>query len=161
MTYRAYIDGAARGNPGPAGAGVYVEAEGALRRMTPTRREFYLTNAAYYWAHLLVLLGIVFDAAALERAIGHAFDPLDLARALALAGGTATFLFGHALFRRFLALPLRPWRGLAALLALATIPLGTEASALAQLGALVAILGGCLALEGEPAPAVAPATASD
>jgi ribonuclease HI len=26
MTFRAFIDGAARGNPGPAGAGVYVEA---------------------------------------------------------------------------------------------------------------------------------------
>ena len=138
-----------------------VEAEGALRRMTPTRREFYFTNAAYYWAHLLILLGIVFDAAALERAIGHAFDPLDFARALALAGGTATFLLGHALFRRFLNLHLRPWRALAALLALATIPLGTEASALAQLTALVAILGACLVLEGEPAPSVAPVTTSD
>ncbi len=28
MKFLAYIDGAARGNPGPAGAGVYVEAEG-------------------------------------------------------------------------------------------------------------------------------------
>src|SRR6266567_5809232 len=27
MRFRAHIDGAARGNPGPAGAGVYVEAE--------------------------------------------------------------------------------------------------------------------------------------
>lgn len=27
VRFRAYIDGAARGNPGPAGAGVYVEAE--------------------------------------------------------------------------------------------------------------------------------------
>ena len=27
MTFRASIDGAARGNPGPAGAGVYIEAE--------------------------------------------------------------------------------------------------------------------------------------
>lgn len=27
MRFRAYIDGAARGNPGPAGAGVFVEAE--------------------------------------------------------------------------------------------------------------------------------------
>ena len=27
MTFRAHIDGAARGNPGPAGAGVYVEPE--------------------------------------------------------------------------------------------------------------------------------------
>ena len=28
MKFRAFIDGAARGNPGPAGAGVYVSAEG-------------------------------------------------------------------------------------------------------------------------------------
>ena len=27
MTVRAHIDGAARGNPGPAGAGVFIEAE--------------------------------------------------------------------------------------------------------------------------------------
>jgi len=27
MRFRAHIDGAARGNPGPAGAGVYIEAE--------------------------------------------------------------------------------------------------------------------------------------
>lgn len=27
MRFRAFIDGAARGNPGPAGAGVYVESE--------------------------------------------------------------------------------------------------------------------------------------
>ncbi len=128
------------------------EAEGSLRRMTPTRREFYAANAAYYWAHLLLLLGIVCDAAALERAIGHAFDPLDFPRALALGGGTALFLLGHALFRRILSLPVRPWRVLAAVLALATIPLGTEISALAQLGALAAGFGVCLALEGEPAP---------
>jgi len=29
LTFRAHIDGAARGNPGPAGAGVYVDADGA------------------------------------------------------------------------------------------------------------------------------------
>ena len=28
MSFLAYIDGAARGNPGPAGAGVYVEPDG-------------------------------------------------------------------------------------------------------------------------------------
>jgi low temperature requirement protein LtrA len=133
------------------------EAEGALHRMTPTRREFYAANVAYYWAHLLILLGIVCDAAALERAIGHPFDSLDFARALALGGGTALFLIGHAFFRRTLKLPLRPWRALAAVLALATIPLGTEVSALAQLGALAGGVGICLALEGAPEPASAPA----
>ena len=66
-----------------------AEAEGALRRMTPTRREFFDTNVAYYWAHLVMLLGIVCIAAGLERAIGHAFDSLSFARALELGGGTA------------------------------------------------------------------------
>jgi low temperature requirement protein LtrA len=123
------------------------EAESALLGMTPTRREFFATNEAYYWAHLLILLGIVCIAAALERAIGHAFDELDFARALALGGGAAIYLIGHGSFRWFLGLPLRPWRVLAAIGALATIPLGTEASALAQLAALVAALGACLAAE--------------
>jgi low temperature requirement protein LtrA len=127
------------------------EAEGALRRMRPSRLEFYATNAAYYWAHLLILLGIVCVAAALERAIGHAFDPLDFARALALGGGTAVYLVGHALFRRFLGLTFRPWRAAGVVLALATIPLGTSTSALAQLAVLVFALGACIAAEGESA----------
>jgi low temperature requirement protein LtrA len=126
------------------------EAEGALRRMSPTRGEFYSANLAYFWAHLLILLGIVCDAAALEHAIAHPYDSLDFALALALGGGTAVYLLGHALFRWFLGLRFRPWRGLALVLALATIPLGTSASALAQLAVLVAVLGACIAVEGDP-----------
>ena len=49
--------------------------------------------------------------------------------------------------------PFKPWRALAAALALATIPLGTGLSALAQLGALVALLGLCLAAEERTLPA--------
>ena len=133
------------------------EAEQALRRMTPTRWQFYATNAAYYWAHLLMLLGIVCIAAALEEAIAHAFDPLGFARALALGGGTALFLLGHALFRRFLGLPFRPWRGVAMALGLATIALGPATEALVQLAVLVAALGACTVAEtatGREAPAV-------
>jgi low temperature requirement protein LtrA len=124
------------------------EAEGALRAMVPTRREFYATNVAYYWAHLLMLLGIVCIAAALEEAIAHAFDPLSFAFALALGGGTALYLAGHAFFRWVLGLSFKPWRAAALVLALATIPLGTEASALLQLAVLVAALGACIAAEG-------------
>ncbi len=136
-----------------------AEAEGALRRMRPTKRDFFDTNLAYYWAHLVMLLGIVCLAAGLERAIGHAFDSLSFARALELGGGTALYLGGHALFRWFLSLPFKPWRALALVLALATIPLGTATSALAQLLALVVPLWICLAIEliREPRPAEATA----
>jgi low temperature requirement protein LtrA len=131
------------------------EAEDALRAMAPTRREFFATNVAYYWAHLLMLLGIVCIAAGLERAIGHAFDSLSFARALELGGGTALYLVGHACFRRVLGLPFRPWRAVAAALALATVALGPTTSALAQLAVLVAALGTCIAAEGEPSQLVA------
>jgi low temperature requirement protein LtrA len=137
------------------------EAEEVLHRMRPTKREFFAANAAYYWAHLLLLLGIVCAAAALEHAIGHAFDPLEFALALALGGGTAVYLLGHALFRRFLGLSFHPLRGLACLFALATIPLGTEASALAQLAVLVGALALCLAVEGAPARSEAARSAQE
>jgi low temperature requirement protein LtrA len=133
------------------------EAEDALRAMTPTKREFYAANVAYYWAHLLMLLGIVCIAAGLERAIGHAFDGLSFARALELGGGTALYLAGHAVFRAVLGLSFKPWRALAGALALATIPLGTTTSALVQLAVLVAALGACTLAEeaGERSPSSA------
>jgi low temperature requirement protein LtrA len=126
------------------------EAEEALRAMIPTKREFYAVNVAYYWAHLAMLLGIVCIAAGLERAIGHAFDSLSFARALELGGGAALYLAGHALFRRALGLPFRPWRAVALVLALGTIALGTATSALVQLAVLVAALGVCIVAEGVP-----------
>ena len=89
-----------------------------------------------------MLLGIVCIAAGLERAIGHAFDALSFARALELGGGTALYLAGHALFRAALGLSFKPWRAVALVLALATIPLGTATSALAQLAALVVAASG-------------------
>jgi ribonuclease HI len=56
MTFRASIDGAARGNPGPAGAGVYIEAEAdqpaeeLFEALGPTTN-----NVAEYRALLLAL----------------------------------------------------------------------------------------------------------
>ncbi len=56
MRFRAYIDGASRGNPGPAGAGVYVEAEASR----PEEEHFEAlgdttNNVAEYRALLLAL----------------------------------------------------------------------------------------------------------
>jgi low temperature requirement protein LtrA len=113
----------------------------------PIERRASVALNAYYYSHLLILLGIVADAAALEKAIAHAFDPLDFARALALGGGSAAFFAGDILFRRSLGIRHSPWRILAVALALATIPLGTEGSALLQLAALVVAIAACLVAE--------------
>jgi len=56
MKFHAHVDGAARGNPGPAGAGVHVEAEGEL----PEEEHFEAlgkttNNVAEYRALLLAL----------------------------------------------------------------------------------------------------------
>lgn len=56
MIFRASIDGAARGNPGPAGAGVHIEADGE----TPAEEHFEAlghttNNVAEYRALLLAL----------------------------------------------------------------------------------------------------------
>ncbi|HEY3202057.1 MAG TPA: ribonuclease HI family protein [Thermoanaerobaculia bacterium] len=57
MTFRAFIDGAARGNPGPAGAGVYVSAEGDH----PAEEHFealgHATNNVAEYRALLLALG--------------------------------------------------------------------------------------------------------
>jgi ribonuclease HI len=69
VRFRAFIDGAARGNPGPAGAGVFVEAEHGRPVL-----EFYeplgstTNNVAEYRALLL----------ALERAEEAGADEVDI-----------------------------------------------------------------------------------
>ena len=89
-------------------------------------------------------MGVAF---ALKKSTGHAFGELDLAPALGLAGGVATFLIGDVFFRRTLGIGTGPHRAAAAVLALATIPLGLAGSALLQIGALVVLFAGALALE--------------
>jgi low temperature requirement protein LtrA len=91
------------------------------------------------YCHLLLLFGVIVMAAGLKKATGHPFDPLDAQWALALGGGAAVFLTGEALFRRVLALDGAAGRAVAAAAALATVLLGWQAGATAQLAALIAI----------------------
>jgi low temperature requirement protein LtrA len=121
-------------------------AEEALAAVPEDRRAAVAVMAFGYW-HLPILLGIVALAAGLKDAIGHAFEPLDLAHALLLAGGVATFLAGNVGFRSVLGLGPARHRAAAAVLALATIPVGLAASALTQLAVLVVILAGSFLTE--------------
>jgi low temperature requirement protein LtrA len=123
-----------------------TRAEQAMAAV-PEDRRGWVAIQAFGYLHLCMLLGVIALAAGLKDAIGRAFDPLDLAHALLLAGGTALFLASDILFRRTLAIGPGRIRAIAAALALATIPLGLTLSALAQLVALVLVLAGSLAAE--------------
>ena len=126
-------------------------AEEAIVAAPPQRQPVLVLVGYFYW-HLLILLGIVLAASTLHEATGHPSGELSTARAVLLAAGVALFLAGDALFRHTLAIGTPWWRALAALLALATIPVGSAGSAAAQLAALVVVLLACLLLEQRTAP---------
>jgi low temperature requirement protein LtrA len=113
--------------------------ERALAAAPPERQALVAVDAFGIW-HIPILLGIIAVAATLKEATGHVFDPLDFEPALGLALGLSVFLVGDVFFRRTLELGRGGRRLVAALLAPAAIPLGTELSAFAELAALVALL---------------------
>jgi low temperature requirement protein LtrA len=123
-----------------------TRAEHALTAVPDDQRGWVAIRAFGYW-HLLMLLGVIVMAAGVKDAVGHAFDPLDLAHALMLSGGVALFLVGDVLFRHTLHIGPGRLRAVAAALGLATIPLGLAVSALTQLAALVVVLSGSLVFE--------------
>jgi low temperature requirement protein LtrA len=121
-------------------------AERALAAEPPEQRTWKAFLAFGVW-HLPILLGIVTAAAGVKKAIGHPFDHLHSGQALALAGGVAIFMAGDALFRRTLAIGTGATRVAIGVAALATIPLGLEVSAGAQIAALSVLLTATLAAE--------------
>ena len=129
------------------GSGDADRAEEALSTAPAAERQLLAVRAFGYW-HLLILFGVIAMAAVLRHAVGHPSDELGSEQAFLLGGGAALFLMGDVLYRRTLGLGRSAWRLIAALLALATVPLGTGASAAAQLGALVAVLAAGLYLSG-------------
>jgi low temperature requirement protein LtrA len=117
-----------------------------LRRAPPTHRGRLALNA-YFYAFIPMLLGIVIVAAGVVASVGHLGAPLAWEAAALLSGGVALYLGGEVLFR--LVLGLRPiaYRLVAAMAAVALLPLGTALSAGVLLAALVAVVVGTLALE--------------
>ena len=128
--------------------------ERAMKDAPPERRARLALNAFGYW-HYGLILGIVGVAAGLKKAIGAPDDPLDTVIAVELAAGVALFAACDAGFRRTLGIE-QSWVRLAAAgAALATIPVGTQISAIAQLPALAAIVAIALVIEDYTSRAVA------
>jgi low temperature requirement protein LtrA len=122
-------------------------AEHALAAIADSRARARAAVNAYGFGHLPVLLGIVVLAAGVKKVLGHAFEPITVAQALALGGGVALFMLGDLAFRRVLRIG-RPGYRLACLVAaLATVPLGPLYGA-AQLVVLTVALVVLLTLEG-------------
>jgi low temperature requirement protein LtrA len=123
------------------------ELAGLAMARAPRPRRPSLALSAYFYPHIPILLGVVSLAAGVKLTIGHAAQPHPAGQALAIGGGAALFLAGHAAFRRALRLgPAWP-RLVAALFALATAALGVTVAVEAQLIVLLAGLAGLLAAE--------------
>ena len=122
------------------------DVERAFHETVPERRPQLALTGFGYW-HYGILLAIVAVAAGLKKAIGDPYEPLDGWIAIALATGTALFIACDVGFRRTFGLERNQTRLLAAAAALATIPLGTELGAAAQVAAIAALVSVSLAVE--------------
>jgi low temperature requirement protein LtrA len=123
-----------------------ADVERAMHEAPPERRPQLALVGFGYW-HYGILLGVVAVAAGLKTALADPYAELDNWIAVALAAGVTLFVACDIGFRRTLGLP-RGWaRSVAAALALATIPLGSEVGAAAQIAALAALLAAALAVQ--------------
>jgi low temperature requirement protein LtrA len=122
-------------------------AERALADAEPVDRQLRLAIAAYFFAYLPMLLGIITLAAGVKESIGEVGHRLDPAPAVTLGAGVALYLAGDVAFRTALRIGPVAARAVAAVAALLTIVLGIYVAGAVQLVALVLVLLGMLAPE--------------
>lgn len=104
-------------------------------------------HGGYFYAFIPTLLGVVSIAAGIKKSLGDFTEPLETPAALALAVGVALYLVGQAAFHWALRLgPVRV-RLAAAVAAVATVALGVQLSAAAELIALTLLLAALIAFE--------------
>jgi low temperature requirement protein LtrA len=133
------------------GVGDDERSEQAMTRADPAARPG-LALAAFFYAYIPLLLGIVAVSAGVKRAIGHAGSTLPYPACLALAGGVALYLAGDVAFRHALRIDGQRYRGAAAVAALAVSWVGVWLSVAAEIALLAAIVAAALVMEGRAAP---------
>lgn len=137
------------------GTGDDDRGEQAMRAASAERRPG-LALSAYFYAHMPMLLGIVFMAAGVAEAIGHGRSG-GLPAALVLGTGSAAFIGGTAAFRAALRTgPVRLRLG-TAIFAVATVPLGALVAIEPQLGLVTAGIVVMLLVEDRGRARAAPA----
>jgi low temperature requirement protein LtrA len=116
-----------------------VRAEAAMLEAPPDRN-MQIAISAFFYAQIPMILGVVGLAAGVKSAIGHAFEPLAIHAALGLGLGVGLYLVGDVLLRLSIGWGHARVRSLAAVAAVATLPIGLAVSSAAQLVALIGIL---------------------
>ena len=106
-----------------------------------------LARDAFAYLHLPMIAGIQLFALGVEQVVGHVDEPLKLEAATALFGGIALYLLGHVAFRLRTTGGLNHARLLAAVVALACVPLATELNAVAALAVACALVAALIAYE--------------
>ena len=114
---------------------------------TPPKRRPQLALAGFGYWHYGILLGIVAVSAGVKKAIGDPYEPLNGWIAVGLAAGAALFVACDVGYRRTFGIARSQIRLVVSAIALATIPLGTEVGATAQIAALAALAAAALAAE--------------
>ena len=134
----------------------------AERRLALAPNRTQLARDGYTYLHAVLVAGIILAAVGDELVIAHPSEELPRAELLAVVGGPALYLLGHALFRLRMAGSIA-WRRLAGAAACLLVGLvGFALPALAVAALLVAVLAGVIGAEqlaaarrrarGEPSP---------
>jgi low temperature requirement protein LtrA len=134
-----------------------ARGERAMRAAPATKRPG-LAITAYFYAHIPMLLGIIFVAAGVAESVRHGLKP-SLPAALVLGVGGAAFVGGTAAFRAVLRTGPIALRLAATVFALAIIPLGALVAIEAQVGVLIA--GGVVGLVMESVAGADPVTRAE
>jgi len=128
------------------GAGDDERAERAMTRADPAARPG-LALAAYFYAYIPMLLGVVGLASGVKQAIVRTGTTLPAGPCLALGCGVALFLAGTAAFRHALRTGARSYRLAGAAVCLAASAVGVTLSVAAEMALLTAIVAATLAVE--------------
>jgi len=118
-----------------------------LERATPGARQNALARDGYSYLHFPMVAGIGLLAVGVKQTVAASTQPLALVTAFALTGGAALFLLAQFAFRLRMRHTLGIRRLVAALAVLVLLPLHSQLSALAMLGAVAGLLVAMIAYE--------------
>jgi low temperature requirement protein LtrA len=123
-----------------------IVAERRLSSLTGVERT-KLARDSFSFLHLPLVAGIVLFALGTKKTLEYWDKPLDTVPAVALCGGVALFFLAHVARRARAMHTFGRHRFIAALVALALIPLATEVDALYALTAVAALTSALVAYE--------------